>query len=119
MLDWVGYRTLGCLVRAFTSKDVKKILIYLFYILKYYFIFFINLCNNAPNISILIFTYNSEKLYKLHNQIKKKNLSLSLVNPHNHLPPKLSHNHHWKSKLQQLKPTNHHHRNNQNQPPPL
>ena len=69
MLDWVGYRTLGCLVRAFTSKDVKKILIYLFYILKYYFIFFINLFNNAPNISILIFTYNSKKLYKLHNQI--------------------------------------------------
>ena len=35
--------------------DVKK---YIFFILKHYFIYFINLSNNIPNISIFILTYN-------------------------------------------------------------
>ena len=56
-LSWVFF-IMGVL-RAFTSENVKKCI---FYILKYYFIYFINSFNNTPNISIFIFTYNLIKI---------------------------------------------------------
>lgn len=45
-------------VSAFTFEFFKK---YQFYILKGYFIYFINLLNNTSNISFLIFTNNTIK----------------------------------------------------------
>jgi len=41
--------------QAFTSEFIK---IYLFYTLKFYFIYFTNSFNNILNISVLIFIYN-------------------------------------------------------------
>ena len=48
----------ACIFRAFTSRDVKKIYIYIFYTIKIYFIYFTILFYNSPNILISIFTYN-------------------------------------------------------------